>query len=101
MTAGDGTATFSNRSACESRSIRSHLRTSLRSWALTGWELLDLRAESFPLVFSGADEWWAWAWSHGYRQILESMGAVQIHRYRKEAFGHYRRTGSRFLVGLR
>jgi hypothetical protein len=69
--------------------------------ALTGWELLDLRAESFPLVFSGADEWWAWAWSHGYRQILESMGAVQIHRYRKEAFGHYRRTGSRFLVGLR
>jgi hypothetical protein len=25
-----------------------------------GWELRDLVTESFPMVFSGADEWWAW-----------------------------------------
>jgi hypothetical protein len=25
----------------------------------TGWELRDLVTESFPMVFSGADEWWA------------------------------------------
>jgi SAM-dependent methyltransferase len=68
--------------------------------ALAGWELRDLGAESFPLVFSGADEWWAWAWSHGYRQILESMGADQIERYRREAFGHLPQNGQPVLGRL-
>jgi len=68
--------------------------------ALTGWELRDLGAESFPLVFSGADEWWAWAWSHGYRQILDSIGADQIERYRREAFGHLPQNGQPVLGRL-
>lgn len=68
--------------------------------ALTGWELRHLRAESFPLVFSGADEWWAWAWTHGYRQVLESMGADQIERYRREAFGHLPQSGQPVLGRL-
>jgi O-methyltransferase / aklanonic acid methyltransferase len=68
--------------------------------ALTGWELRDHGAESFPLVFSGAGEWWAWAWSHGYRQILESMGADQIERYRREAFGHLPQNGQPVLGRL-
>jgi O-methyltransferase / aklanonic acid methyltransferase len=51
-----------------------------------GWELRDLVTESFPMVFSGAVEWWAWAWSHGYRQILESMSAAELTLYRTEAF---------------
>ncbi len=58
-----------------------------------GWQLRDLVAESFPMVFSGADEWWAWAWSHGYRQILESMGAGELTRYRTECFRQLQQDG--------
>jgi SAM-dependent methyltransferase len=66
----------------------------------TGWELRDIVAESFPMVFSGADEWWAWAWSHGYRQILESMGAAELSRYRTECFRHLQRHGQPVLGRL-
>jgi SAM-dependent methyltransferase len=52
----------------------------------TGWTVRDLIADALPMVFSGAEEWWAWAWSHGYRQILESMGAAELARYRTECF---------------
>jgi SAM-dependent methyltransferase len=52
----------------------------------TGWQVRDLVTESFPMVFSGADEWWAWAWSHGYRQILESMDPAELTLYRTECF---------------
>jgi O-methyltransferase / aklanonic acid methyltransferase len=66
----------------------------------TGWELRDLAAESFPMVFSGADEWWAWAWSHGYRQILESMGAAELALYRSECFRQLQRHGQPVLGRL-
>jgi O-methyltransferase / aklanonic acid methyltransferase len=66
----------------------------------TGWELLDLVTESFPMVFSGADEWWAWAWSHGYRQVLESMGAAELALYRTECFRQLRQHGQPVLGRL-
>ena len=66
----------------------------------TGWELRDLVMESFPMVFSGADEWWAWAWSHGYRQILESMGAAELTHYRTECFRQLQQRGQPVLGGL-
>jgi O-methyltransferase / aklanonic acid methyltransferase len=66
----------------------------------TGWELRDLVAESFPMVFSGADEWWAWVWSHGYRQILEGMGAAALTRYRTECFRHLQQHGQPVLGRL-
>ena len=66
----------------------------------TGWELQDLVAESFPMVFSGADEWWAWAWSHGYRRILESMGAAELAHYRTECFRQLQQHGMPVLGHL-
>jgi SAM-dependent methyltransferase len=66
----------------------------------TGWELRDLVTESFPMVFSGADEWWAWAWSHGYRQILESMGAAELTLYRTECFRQLQQHGQPVLGRL-
>jgi SAM-dependent methyltransferase len=65
-----------------------------------GWELRDLVTESFPMVFSGADEWWAWAWSHGYRQILESMGAAELALYRTECFRRLQQHGQPVLGRL-
>lgn len=29
--------------------------------------------ETYPLVFSDEDEWWAWMWSHGSRSLLEAV----------------------------
>ena len=66
----------------------------------TGWDLRDLVTESFPMVFSGADEWWAWAWSHGYRQILESMGAAELTLYRTECFRQLQQHGQPVLGRL-
>jgi SAM-dependent methyltransferase len=66
----------------------------------TGWELRDLLTESFPIVFSGADEWWAWAWSHGYRQILETMGTAELARYRTDCFRQLQQHGQPLLGRL-
>jgi ubiquinone/menaquinone biosynthesis C-methylase UbiE len=66
----------------------------------SGWELRDLVTESYPMVFSGADEWWTWAWSHGYRQILESMDAAQLTVYRTECFRQLQRHGRPVLGRL-
>jgi ubiquinone/menaquinone biosynthesis C-methylase UbiE len=66
----------------------------------TGWEPQDIVAESFPMVFSSADEWWAWAWSHGYRQILESMGPAELTRYQTECFRQLQQVGRPILGRL-
>lgn len=52
------------------------------------------------MAFSGADEWWAWVWSHGYRQILESMGAGELTRYRMECFRQLQQVGPPILGRL-
>lgn len=53
-----------------------------------GFERVSVVTENYPLVFSDVDEWWNWAWSHGYRQILERMSSLQLERYRVTCFAH-------------
>jgi SAM-dependent methyltransferase len=53
-----------------------------------GFERVSVVAENYPLVFVDVDEWWNWAWSHGYRQILEQMSSLQLERYRVTCFEH-------------
>jgi SAM-dependent methyltransferase len=45
-------------------------------------------SESYDLVFADAGEWWRWAWSHGYREVLEGMSPPQLERYCVVCFEH-------------
>ncbi len=42
--------------------------------------------EQFELAFADAEEWWRWAWSHGYRRVLESMDRKSLERYEATCF---------------
>lgn len=53
-----------------------------------GFEGMSVAMESYDLVFADVGEWWSWAWSHGYRQILERMSSSQLERYRVACFEH-------------
>ncbi len=59
-----------------------------------GWWGVAIESERFEFTFTDADEWWKWAWSHGYRQILERMTPVQLKRYRAECLAQLRRHGA-------
>jgi ubiquinone/menaquinone biosynthesis C-methylase UbiE len=59
-----------------------------------GWWGIAIESERFEFTFTDADEWWKWAWSHGYRQILERMMPVQLRRYRAECLAQLRRHGA-------
>ncbi len=53
-----------------------------------GFEGMSGAMESYDLVFADVGEWWGWAWSHGYRHILERMSAFQLERYRVACLEH-------------
>jgi SAM-dependent methyltransferase len=53
-----------------------------------GFEGMSVAMESYDLVFADVSEWWSWAWSLGYRQILERMSSSQLERYRVACFEH-------------
>lgn len=53
-----------------------------------GFDCVSVATESYDLVFADVGEWWSWAWSHGYRQILERMSSSQLERYRVACFEH-------------
>jgi O-methyltransferase/aklanonic acid methyltransferase len=55
-----------------------------------GFGHVSVVLESYDLVFADADEWWRWAWSHGYREVLEGMSPSQLERYRVVCFEHLR-----------
>jgi SAM-dependent methyltransferase len=55
-----------------------------------------IRVDEFSLRFTNADEWWRWAWSHGFRQVIEPLTADQLRVYRETAF---RRIGSGAIEG--
>jgi SAM-dependent methyltransferase len=42
--------------------------------------------DTCPLVFEDAEEWWAWAWSHGYRILLEAVAPVRLERLKRQLF---------------
>lgn len=46
--------------------------------------------EEYPLLFADVGEWWSWAWSHGYRAILERMSPAELERYRAACFDQLR-----------
>lgn len=39
--------------------------------------------ERFDLAWADPNEWWRWAWSHGWRRVLEGMEGDQLKRYRE------------------
>lgn len=55
-----------------------------------------LRSAGFPtpratqhdinLIFEDEHEWWGWAWSHGYRRVLETMNRRQLDEYKTACF---------------
>lgn len=49
---------------------------------------VSVAMESYELLFADVGEWWSWAWSHGYRQILERMSSSQLEHYRVACFEH-------------
>ena len=53
-----------------------------------GFDDVSVAIESYDLVFADVGEWWDWAWSHGYRQILEAMSSSQLEHYRVACFEH-------------
>jgi ubiquinone/menaquinone biosynthesis C-methylase UbiE len=38
------------------------------------------------LIFEDEHEWWDWAWSHGYRRVLEAMNHHQLDEYKTACF---------------
>lgn len=69
------------------------LRQMIRS---AGFERVIVRVDEFGLRFQDAEQWWQWAWSHGFRQILERLPAGQLRSYREKAFD---RIGCRGIDG--
>jgi SAM-dependent methyltransferase len=61
-----------------------------------GFQDVRVSADEFAFRFRGADEWWQWAWSHGFRQVLEQLPADHLAIYRKTAF---ERIGHRGIAG--
>ena len=53
-----------------------------------GFDGVSVAMECYDLVFADVREWWRWAWSHGYRHILERMSSSQLERYRDACFEH-------------
>lgn len=51
-----------------------------------GFRLTSIGIEIFPLGWTDANEWWEWNWSHGYRQVLESLSDARLQKYRTECF---------------
>lgn len=57
---------------------------------------VHVRVDEFSLLFADADEWWQWARSHGFRQVIEPLTADKLRVYRETAF---RRIGSGSIEG--
>ncbi|MGQ0551455.1 MAG: class I SAM-dependent methyltransferase [Armatimonadota bacterium] len=52
----------------------------------SGFVDISVPKETFDMVFANAGDWWQWAWSHGYRRVLEAMGREALERYRAACF---------------
>ncbi len=62
---------------------RDEVEGDLRS---AGFVHVSALKEEFKMVFADAETWWQWAWSHGYRRLLESMGHETLEQYRAACF---------------
>jgi len=59
----------------------------LRS-ALEAGAFRDVRTEEevFDAVYTDADQWLSWAWSHGYREILEQLTDSELEDFKAEVY---------------
>ncbi len=55
--------------------------------------------EYFQLSFIDQQEWWDWAWSHGYRSVLEAMKPAELARYKDACFRELERPDSASIRG--
>jgi SAM-dependent methyltransferase len=69
--------------AAEGRLGTEEVRVAVRA---AGFVAVAVAEELFPLVFADAQQWWRWAWSHGYRQVLEAMDQATLECYRAACF---------------
>jgi SAM-dependent methyltransferase len=51
-----------------------------------GFHNVRVRVDVLALHFPDAGGWWRWVWSHGFRQVLESLSTGQLTAYRNTAF---------------
>jgi SAM-dependent methyltransferase len=51
-----------------------------------GFRDVRVHAGRLGLRFKDANQWWQWAWSHGFRQVMERLPASQLATYRAAAF---------------
>jgi SAM-dependent methyltransferase len=51
-----------------------------------GFHDMQVRVDVLGLRFPDASGWWRWAWSHGFRQVLERLSCDQLTLYRDTAF---------------
>jgi SAM-dependent methyltransferase len=58
-----------------------------------GFQDVRIHADELGLHFSSPSQWWQWAWSHGFRQVLERLPADQLAFYRAVAFERIGRGG--------
>jgi ubiquinone/menaquinone biosynthesis C-methylase UbiE len=50
-----------------------------------GFDPVQVVEESHPLTWPDASQWWRWAWSHGWRTVLEAMTAQQVAYFRQHS----------------
>jgi SAM-dependent methyltransferase len=53
-----------------------------------GFQDVRVRVDQLDLRFKDASEWWQWAWSHGFRHVIEQLPADQLAHYQAAAFEH-------------
>jgi hypothetical protein len=58
-----------------------------------GFQDVQVGADALGLWFPDAETWWRWAWSHGFRQVLERLSADQLSSYREASLTRIGRGG--------
>ena len=56
--------------------------------ALEAGAFSDVRTEEevFDATYTDADQWLSWAWSHGYREILEQLTESELEDFKAEVY---------------
>jgi ubiquinone/menaquinone biosynthesis C-methylase UbiE len=65
----------------------------------TGFHDPRVTWHEIDLMFKDEHEWWRWAWSHGYRRVLEAMNSHQLHEYKKLCFDRLRKRPTGPILG--
>lgn len=74
-------------------------QTLKRILAAAGFMDCACSIDLFQLSFNDQQEWWDWAWSHGYRSVLEAMNPAELARYKDACFRELERPDSAPIRG--